>query len=387
MNLLIPATWYRARAVIVRTWGWSPLEEAVLLALRNRPGTTNSVAVDLKVDHQFVQAAVSRLMRFGLLELRFASTPTLAITEAAQKHVEAGRALPERESQREIRISMLFDLVGGSIFRRRDVTTVHPLHLPPRVVKVSYPNDAEETDEAMEEGILSLLSSSLRPGESFAGVKRLHSVFDRRFIQIDLDKAKEGIFPDGASSSLRSLISNYVETGEKPKAKQSQPANAKSLDEPISTWVDFDQFVFGGTEHLERLEAILDAARQDIFILSTFVAKQDDPKADQGQVRVWSALERASKRGVRIHLFFGSALDSDHRHASALHDLGRRLNSPGVAVAAHAESVRSHAKLVLADDGADGARALLGSCNWLQSTIHAHELSFEIRYARSVEGC
>ena len=44
MTLLIPAIWYRARAIIERRWGWSPVEEEVLLALRDRPGTSASVA-------------------------------------------------------------------------------------------------------------------------------------------------------------------------------------------------------------------------------------------------------------------------------------------------------------------------------------------------------
>jgi hypothetical protein len=36
MKLLIPAVWYRARAIIERRWGWSPVEEEVLLALREK---------------------------------------------------------------------------------------------------------------------------------------------------------------------------------------------------------------------------------------------------------------------------------------------------------------------------------------------------------------
>ncbi len=46
MMILIPAIWYRGNAVIERRWGWSPVEEEVLLSLRDKPGTSGSVAVN-----------------------------------------------------------------------------------------------------------------------------------------------------------------------------------------------------------------------------------------------------------------------------------------------------------------------------------------------------
>ena len=79
MTLLIPAVWYRARAIIERRWGWSPVEEEVLLALREKPGTSASVAVELGIPRQVAEAAVSRLMRFGLIEVRTVSYTHLTL--------------------------------------------------------------------------------------------------------------------------------------------------------------------------------------------------------------------------------------------------------------------------------------------------------------------
>jgi phosphatidylserine/phosphatidylglycerophosphate/cardiolipin synthase-like enzyme len=43
--------------------------------------------------------------------------------------------------------------------------------------------------------------------------------------------------------------------------------------------------------------------------------------------------------------------------------------------------------MLIADDGATGGRALLGSCNWLQSPFQAHELSIELRDDEMVANC
>ena len=69
----------------------------------------------------------------------------------------------------------------------------------------------------------------------------------------------------------------------------------------------------------------MDTARGDIFVLSTFVAAQDDSNAHLGQNRVWVALERAVRRGVRVHLFFGSSLDEEGKHMRAMAELQNRL--------------------------------------------------------------
>lgn len=380
MTLLIPAVWYRARAIIERRWGWSPVEEEVLLALRERPGTSASVAVELGIPRQVAEASVSRLMRFGLIEVRIAPEPALAMTEAARAHLLAGRSLPERAQRREMTVSLVFDKLGGSVFRGRNVAHKPLKQTPKGATIVDFPdNDEAETDSSMEERVRHLLSSSLRPGEVFAMVRANLSSIEKRYIHLDLDRARDGALPEGTSSALRAAVREHLASGRLPAARPSQPARPACLDTPIKTTLVPDQILFGGGDHLARLEEVVDVARSDVFVLSTFVAAQDDEKARLGQDRVWAALERAVRRGVRVHLFFGSSLDDEGKHTRAMAELQHRLRAAGAGVATHLEPVHSHAKIVIADDGVDGARALLGSCNWLQSPFRAHELSIELR--------
>lgn len=379
MTLLIPAVWYRARAIIERRWGWSPVEEEVLLALRERPGTSASVAVELGIPRQVAEAAVSRLMRFGLIEVRISPEPALTMTEAAQAHLMAGRSLPERTQHREMTVSLVFDKLGGSVFRRRDVVIKPVKKIPKGATAFDFPDDGAETDSSMEERVRYLLSSSLRPGEVFTMVHANHSSIEKRYIHLDLGRAKDSALPEGASDELRAALREHLASGRMPAARPSQPARPAFFDKPIETTLTPDQILFGGRDHLTRLEEVVEASRSDVFVLSTFVAAQDDPNAQHGQDRVWAAFERAVRRGVRVHLFFGTSLDDEYKHKRAMAALQTRLRAAGAGVATHLESVHSHAKIVVADDGGDGACALLGSCNWLQSPFRAHELSIELR--------
>lgn len=387
MKLHLPATWYRARAIIVRRWGWSPIEMAVLLFLRDEPGTSVSVSQTLGIGHQIVEAAISRLMRFGLVEVRFGENPALHMTEAAREHLKAGRPLPERSSQREMFISLVFDRLGGSVFRRRNVKIVKTRSLPRESLFVNFvEGEPDETDESMEQRVRTMLSGSLRPGESFAGVRQVHSIIEPRYVQIDLEEAKEGRFPEGSSENLEKFVSDFVSTGTLPKI-EGRKSSGLDVGDTIDLEVSPDHLIAGGAQHLTKFEEVVGSARSDIFILSTFVASQDDPKAEMGQNAVWSALENACRRGVRVHLFLGTALDKSNKHAKAMNALFLRLRQTGGKVAAYTETVRSHAKLIIADDGLDGGQAVIGSCNWLQSPFQAHEMSLAATDDKFVVNC
>jgi hypothetical protein len=388
MMILIPAIWYRGNAVIERRWGWSPVEEEVLLSLRDKPGTSGSVAENLGIPHQVAAATVGRLMRFGLIEVRKAPEPALAMTDAADSHLRAGRPLPERSARREMPISLLFDKVGGSVFRRRDVE-IKPVNIRLEGAQiVPFPqNDDEETDGSVASRVRELVSRSLRPGEAFAMMAANRSNMEYRFIEIDLDRARNGLLPEGASAELEEKVRDYIATKRLPAVRRSSPWRPSCLDTVVVMTIVPDQIVFGGDDHLSRLTDIVAAARSDVFILSTFVAAQDDPKAHLGQHRVWDALEGAVRRGVRVHLFYGSSLGEDDKHKRALGELGTRLRRAGSSIVPHLVAVHSHAKLLIADDGEGGARALLGSCNWLQSPFRAHELSVDLKEWRAVSAC
>jgi phosphatidylserine/phosphatidylglycerophosphate/cardiolipin synthase-like enzyme len=135
------------------------------------------------------------------------------------------------------------------------------------------------------------------------------------------------------------------------------------------------------------LRRIVGKARSDIFVLSTFVALRSDEKYTERHERVRTALEQACQRGVRCHLFYGTRLDAERKHAIAMQELNKKLSSvrraKGV-VLAQRDSVGSHVKCLAADDGQGGAVLVLGSCNWLSSPFLAVEASIELTENQAV---
>jgi len=383
LKVFIPAWHYRARAIVQRIWGWSPIEEMVLLALDRTPGTIGEVAVSLRIHNQVASSAIARLMQFGLLEVRLSPVPALTTSDAGRDFIRSGHALPERAQDREVGISLVFEKVGHSVLRNRDVATVPLSRLPAGGLAVAFPpEEAPETDDTMAQRVSDFMAGSLRPGEWLRGVQAVSSVIEQKYLVIDLDGANGLTLPEGASDRLARALEATVRTGVLPQATASRPSGAPSTQ----TTFEADQFVVGSEEHLERFERIIGQARSDIFVLSTFVASQSDERGKDRRERIWRALDEAVDRGVRCHVFYGTSLDERAENAIAIQELHQRLSavrrSRGF-VLVQRDSVGSHVKIIAADDGQGGAVALLGSCNWLSSPFSSVEISAELRESQA----
>ena len=376
MKIYLPAWHYRARAIVQRTWGWSPVEEMILLALDRAPGTIEDVATSLGIPIQVVGSTVARLMQFGLVEVRFSPAPQLATSSVGHDFIRLGRALPERTEDREIHISLVLEKVGHSVFRNRDVETV-PLHrLSHADHKVDFPPGHDETDDTMAARVIQFVAGMLRPGEWLRGVQTINSVLERKYLAIELNDVKNGLLPEGASQDLIQALQATINTGILPEASDPRPSRSQTIDTTIAA----EQLIVGGDQHLERFERIVGQALSDVFVLSTFVAPHNEKYTERHE-RVRIALEQACQRGVRCHLLYGTTLDTERKNAIAMQELNVRLSSVRRArgfVLTQRDSVRSHVKCLAADDGQGGAVVLLGSSNWLSSPFSAVEVSVEL---------
>ena len=382
MKIYLPAWHYRARAIIQRTWGWSPIEEMILIALDRTPGTIEDVATSLSIPIQVAGSTVARLMQFGLVELRFSPAPQLATSSVGHNFIRLGRALPERTEDREIHISLVLEKVGHSVFRYRDVETVQLHRVPSANRKVDFPPGATETDETMAERIIGFVARMLRPGEWLRGMQTINSVLERKYLAIDLNDVKNGLLPEGASQDLIRALQATIGSGILPEASDPQPSRSPTIETTIAA----EQLILGGDQHLERFERIVGQALSDIFVLSTFVGSESDERYTERQERIRKALEQACERGVRCHLFYGTTLDAERKNAIAVQQLDVRLSSARRArgfVLTQRDSVGSHVKCLAADDGQGGAVVVLGSCNWLSSPFSAIEASVELTENRA----
>ncbi|TAU35411.1 phospholipase D-like domain-containing protein [Rhizobium leguminosarum] len=381
-KIYIPAWHYRAPGLVQRVWGWSPIEEMSLLTLDTTPGTIDDLASALQIPRQVAASTVARLMQFGLIEVRMSPRPMLSTNTVGREFIRAGRALPERSADREIGISVVYEKVGESVFRNRDVDTIAVTKLPTSGKVVNFPvGEPSETDYSMMQRVTEFMSGMLRPGEWLRGIQANSSYLERKFLVIDLNDMKDGATPPGASEKLIEALKLTIKTGILPVTVP--PA----VDEPptIATDIHTDQIVVGASQQLERFEQIVKAAKSHVFILSTFVASQNDDRCKENRDRMWQALDDACRRGVKCHLFFGTSIDVP-KHAAAMHELSERLSSIRRTrgyVLAHRDSVDSHAKFLVADDGQGGAIVSMGSCNWLSSPFSAVEVSVELKEANA----
>lgn len=382
-NIYIPAWLYRAPGLVQRTWGWSPVEEMILLSLDRAPGTINDVSKALKIPRQVVGSTVARLMQFGLAEVRLSPQPVLATSGIGQDFIRSGRALPERTADREIGISVVYEKVGLSVFRTKDVDTIPITKLPAKGAIIRFPEgEPPETHYSMMQRVNEFMVGMLRPGEWLRGVQATSSFLEARFLVLDLDEIGAGLFPQGASDRLVDALKTTIKTGVLPKTALAPPERPASIETRIAA----DQLIVGADQHLQRFEQIVGAAKSNIFVLSTFVASQSDEKGKDRRERIIRTLEDACGRGVKCHLFFGTSLDRA-KHASAMQELYLRLSAARQTrgyLLVQRDPVDSHAKFLVADDGHDGAVVLMGSCNWLHSPFSAVEVSAELTETNAV---
>lgn len=376
MKIYLPAWHYRARAIVQRTWGWSPIEEMILLALDHAPGTIEDVARSLGIPIQVAGSTIARLMQFGLVEVRLTPAPQLATSSVGHNFIRLGGALPERTEDREIHISLVLEKVGHSVFRNRDVETAPLYRMTQADHKVNFPPGPDETDDTMAGRVTQFVAGMLRPGEWLRGVQTINSVLERKYLAIELNDVKNGLLPEGATQDLIRALWTTINTGILPEASEAQQSRSLTMN----TMVADKQLIVGGDQHLERFERIVGEARSDIFVLSTFVAPHDEKYTERHE-RIRVALEQACLRGVRCHLFYGTTLDAERKNAIAMQELNVRLSSVRRArgfVLTQRDSVGSHVKCLAADDGQGGAVVLLGSSNWLSSPFSAVEVSLEL---------
>ncbi|MER8562442.1 phospholipase D-like domain-containing protein [Mesorhizobium sp. M0578] len=382
-NIYIPAWHYRAPGIVQRTWGWSPVEEMILLSLDRSPGTINDISQTLKIPRQVVSSTVARLMQFGLVEVRMSPQPVLAASSVGHDFIRTGRALPERSTDREIGISVVYEKVGLSVFRTRDVDTIPVTKLPATGSIIRFPDgEPPETHYSMMQRVNEFMVGMLRQGEWLRGVQANSSFLEPKFLVLDLDEVGAGVFPQGASDQLVEALKTTIKTGVLPKTTTPPPERPATIE----TRFDVDQLVVGAEQHLQRFEQIVGAATSNIFVLSTFVASQSDEKGRDRRERIVRSLEDACRRGVRCHLLFGTSLDRA-KHATAMQELFLRLSATRQTrgyLLVQRDPVDSHAKFLVADDGHDGAVVLMGSCNWLHSPFSAVEVSAELRESQAV---
>ena len=110
-------------------------------------------------------------------------------------------------------------------------------------------------------------------------------------------------------------------------------------------------------------------------------------------MRLQDAFREAADQGASIDFFWGAARDAatTKRNLEQAIEINQIIQKDPILrdrARAHMVCTRSHAKLLIADDGSAGRYvAIVGSCNWLSTKFRRIEASVVLRHAHAIAHC
>ncbi|NLS69335.1 hypothetical protein E3H11_10465 [Bradyrhizobium brasilense] len=387
MRTLVYLPIYKVRADYMVRQGraWSALEQMVLWKLANERANSVTLAELAGVPLRLIVECVIELIRAGWVTIHTGGDGvSFEGTDAGRKVSQMNR-LPENIRRLRRSTALCMDRLSGTFFEPDDLTLVHreslapdALVLRPRLSKlVASPEGAVDRlytkeDEAFEEWVDCRVSSV----KYFAAV-----VFNGH--------SYEGL-PSYAPPALRNAIHRELslDTRSTPGINGGPVGSAvetrlETADGYSSASVHPDDFVIGGDAHFECLKGVFERAQTFVLVHTCFVG----PSAVR---RLLPIMEVAAARGVQIDLLWGQrneGLDEKARQefliAKSMFDKLNVEVKPRIRFAER--ETGSHAKVVLADSGHEGAyEAYVGSCNWLSSLFRSIEVSIRVREPRVI---
>jgi cardiolipin synthase A/B len=366
---------------------WSLIEHLMLDAVAQKPASALELAERSNLPRRVVVEAFIRLMRVGWAEfvpgansLNFTATPA-GLSQVGSGELKAPTTIHPRW------MGFVIDQVAGSVFRRTEIAVRHANQLP------KGDNDnffyLQKTEQHSREDLTNLFTALEGDDEVIIRVDASAEKLVERFAVVTvINDVIEGL-PGGARPQLRdAILSKAVEAIEKSKRKTevSSPVIAEVKAAPAPALRDavfeHDDVLIDGEDHKRAIEKTLRNARERVFIHSTFVSEETIPST----LRM---LFDAAAKGTTVHILWGQNDDekdksSDSRRAAAV--LKAAVDEAGRSdkVLIHPLTTRSHAKLLIADNGAGDWSAIIGSCNWLCSDFASFEMSIRLREPKLV---
>jgi phosphatidylserine/phosphatidylglycerophosphate/cardiolipin synthase-like enzyme len=387
------------RAARLRVWvdkgnDWSAVDRLVLWALSVKPRNSKELADVAKVPARLLNGLILRLMRAGWVELATNSEGAAFRTSAAGNDALANaEALPSVPRPGSRLLSFCVEPFTLRAFGQRDLKPYRPSD----IAKIRKEHDVREV--LVEEAWSNLPGWKLHEtAETILG----DVAGDEELTQIDFNKStfapayalftvsgnEIGGLPQEAPGDLiRAIKRAAAETKRGASVRLHTPkiptiAGASVASPPI----DRNDILLTGAEHEKQLLAILKRARYRVVIHSTFLDSAAFAKLQD-------AFRDAADKGASIDVFWGAARDAttikrNFEQAIEINQIIQKDPALRDRARVHMVCTRSHAKLVLADDGSIGRYvAIVGSCNWLSTGFKRIETSIVLRHSHAIADC
>ncbi|WP_233828878.1 phospholipase D-like domain-containing protein [Paraburkholderia sp. ZP32-5] len=385
VRVAIPLLKGKRRFFLEKGRPWSLVEHVMLAALAIKPRTVDELAISGDLPRRLVLEALIRLMRAGWVVLQQESKGVVFSATPAGKEVVGDEELPQISKVTNRWMNFVIDKITGTIYRSRELPFLEKHLVTQRAEREPLvwlePREVEAFDDTT--GVLAALFDD---DEKFVSVEPSSERMVERFAIASVrNDAVEGL-PARAPDELFELVRNAARSAPiKPAGSQSPripsgqgvSISNRAAEIPFDAIFRSGDLVLGGQAHKEALHQALDRARHRIIIHSTFITQS-------GFETIRSLLNGAVARGAIIDVLWGQDDDKADTVTSAMivTKLRDEIDREGMssALRVHRFSTRSHAKLLVCDDGrADRMFAIVGSCNWLSSNFQNYEAS--VRFA------
>lgn len=390
MLIAIPIFRLSCRVTIDKGRAWSVVEEAVLWAVSQNGLSVADLVVASGLKKQVVVAALSRLMRFRLVELSIVDGAARFVSSNyGRDAILGGKPLPFFPKKEAKRVGFVIERVTGGYFPQGQVRVASRSGLesdsdPDKRIIVVEGGGPVTSHEANLARLAQIAVNGY--DEQLANVDGRTASMRSEFMLIKVIDGVIRNLPKSASDNLRSLVERVSAL---PSANTTVPVayegpNAEIEEGPASHSIDFkpEDLVIGGSAQKELLLRLIASAKSRMIIHSTFL--------DHRKFReLMPEIRSACVRGVTFDLLWGAEkLGEEEESKNALSaveiarmvrddsDIGRRFR-------VHMKSTGSHAKLLLTDNEDGDWLAAIGSCNWLSTPFGAVELTVVLR-AQSV---
>ena len=391
IQIAFPVLRGRRRFHVEKGRRWSVVEHLMLDAVARKPATAAELSARSRLPRRVVVEAFIRLMRAGWIEINSGGVePIFEVTPAGK--VEVGlRELRAPTSLLGRWMSFVVDQVAGSVFRGRgEIALRHQRNLAkgPGVDALVI---MDWSEQHQREDLPELFAALEGDNETIVRVDPSYEKPVERYGLVTFtDGVLEGL-PGRAKPELRAaILAKAVEAWRQVRGARAalppvtEPQMAAAQHTLAPALFDQSDLIVDGADHRTVLERTLRQARNTVIIHSTFIS-------EAGADSILPKLVDAASRGIKTHVLWGP--DDDKTTTSSTRDAVKRLQE-AVQGAGRAEHIivhpfttRSHAKLLVGDDGHGRWFAIVGSCNWLSSDFDSFEVSVRLRDPVVVAQC
>ncbi|RTL48475.1 MAG: hypothetical protein EKK46_15900 [Rhodocyclaceae bacterium] len=360
---------------------WSLAEHVLLAALTKKPRTVGDLAVAGDVPQRLVLEALIRLMRAGWVTLHQESKGVLFSATASGQIVVGDEELPKLAKSTSRWMHFVIDKVTGTLYRSREMPFFEQHVVEKRAARERLvwlkPRDIDAFDDTA--GVLATL---FEDDEKFLGIEPTAEKLVNRFAIATVRGDNVEGLPPRAPAELFELVkraaSNAAPSPMAVKSPQHEPGPQipfadRHAPQPIDAVFRPEDLILGGKMHEVVLHEAIQKAKYRIIIHSTFIS-------EQGFEKVQASLIAAAKRGAIVDVLWGENENKTDAVTTAktIAKVRTTIDTEGLglSIRLHPFSTRSHAKILVCDDGKLGRlSATVGSCNWLSSGFQNYEAS------------